>query len=306
MTEKQVRSNVASIIKGWHGKKESDGSFKEIIDLYNSHKPLARGYKVKYTDEWCATTISAVAIKAGYTDIIPTECGCEKLVELAKGMGIWVEDDAYTPQIADIILYDWDDTGSGDNKGHSDHIGMVIAVSGNTLTIEEGNMNCAVGTRKIKVNDRYIRGYVTPKYSTKATKTETKTEATKTSTATPAFKAGDKVMFTGCLHYTSSYSSGVAKGCKGGLAKVTKVSIGKPHPYHLQAVAGKGSTVSGWVDAVDVSEVRAVSGTSYTVKTGDTLSKIAKKYNTTVDKIVSLNGIRNKDVIRVGQIIKLP
>jgi LysM repeat protein len=303
MTEKQVRSYVAGIIKGWHGKKEADGSFKEIIDLYNSHKPLARGYKVKYTDEWCATTISAVAIKAGYTDIIPTECGCEKLVELAKGMGIWVENDAYVPQVADIILYDWDDSGSGDNKGHSDHIGMVTAVSGNTLTIEEGNMGCAVGTRKLKVNDRYIRGYVTPKYSKKATKAEAKTEAKKDTTA---FKVGDKVMFTGCLHYTSSYSGGVAKGCKGGLAKVTKVSKGNPHPYHLQAVAGKGSTVSGWVDTSDVSAVSTVSGTSYTVKAGDTLSKIAKKYSTTVDKIVSLNGIRNKDVIRVGQVIKLP
>ena len=29
----------------WLGKKEEDGSFREIIDLYNGHTPLARGYK---------------------------------------------------------------------------------------------------------------------------------------------------------------------------------------------------------------------------------------------------------------------
>lgn len=66
------------------------------------------------------------------------------------------------------------------------------------------------------------------------------------------FKVGDTVKFTGCLHYTSSYAGATAKGCKAGLAKVTRISEGKPHPYHLQAVAGKGSTVYGWVNEEDV------------------------------------------------------
>lgn len=66
------------------------------------------------------------------------------------------------------------------------------------------------------------------------------------------FKVGDTVKFTGCLHYTSSYAGATAKGCKDGLAKVTALSKGKPHPYHLKAVAGKGSTVYGWVNAADV------------------------------------------------------
>lgn len=66
------------------------------------------------------------------------------------------------------------------------------------------------------------------------------------------FKVGDTVKFTGCLHYTSSYAGATAKGCKAGLAKVTALSKGKPHPYHLKAVAGKGSTVYGWVNEADV------------------------------------------------------
>ena len=43
----------------------------------------------------------------------------------------------------------------------------------------------------------------------------------------------------------------------------------------------------------------------YTVKSGDTLSGIAKKYNTTVTKLVNLNNIKNKNLIYVGQTIKV-
>ena len=43
----------------------------------------------------------------------------------------------------------------------------------------------------------------------------------------------------------------------------------------------------------------------YTVKSGDTLSYIAYKYNTTVDKLVLLNNIKNRDLIYVGQKIRV-
>ena len=58
MTEQQLRQKVVSIMESWVGWSESNGKFKKIIDIYNNHKPLPRGYKVKYTDEWCATTVS--------------------------------------------------------------------------------------------------------------------------------------------------------------------------------------------------------------------------------------------------------
>ncbi len=43
----------------------------------------------------------------------------------------------------------------------------------------------------------------------------------------------------------------------------------------------------------------------YTVKKGDTLSGIAKKYNTTVQQLVSWNNIKNKSLIRVGQKLRV-
>ena len=297
MTEKQLREQIVKTAKGWLGCKESDGSHKKIIDVYNAHKPLACGYKVKYTDHWCSTFASAVAIKAGLTDIIPTECGCERHIELFKKLGSWQEDDAYKPSAGDYIFYDWDDNGVGDNKGHSDHVGIVVSVTGSTIKVIEGNMSDAVGYRNIEVNAKFIRGYGVPKYSSKATTEEPKT-------ANKGYEVGDIVSFTGCLQYTSSFSIGIAKACKAGTAKVTKISKGRPHPYHLQAVVGKGSTVYGWVNEADIAGKS--SGKTHRVVSGDTLSKIATKYGTTVNAIVALNDIKNKNIINVGQILIIP
>ena len=49
-----------------------------------------------------------------------------------------------------------------------------------------------------------------------------------------------------------------------------------------------------------------VSGKTYTVVKGDTLSEMAQKYGTTVDTLVQLNGIKDPNLIVVGQVLKLP
>lgn len=168
MTEIMVRQRIVGIMQGWVGRKESNGTHREIIDIYNAHKPLARGYKVTYTDAWCATTVSAAAIVVGMTDIIPTECSCSAMIELFKKMGKWQENDAYVPQPADYIFYDWQDTGVGDNTGAPDHVGVVEKVVGLTITVIEGNYSDSVKRRTIAVNGRYIRGYGLPDYASKA------------------------------------------------------------------------------------------------------------------------------------------
>jgi lysozyme len=44
---------------------------------------------------------------------------------------------------------------------------------------------------------------------------------------------------------------------------------------------------------------------TYTVKAGDTLSEIAQKFNTTISRLVELNGINNPNLIQTGQVLKL-
>lgn len=152
----------------WIGCKEADGSHMKIIDVYNQHKPLAKGYVVKRWDAWCATAVSAAFIQAGLTDIAPTECSCPRMITLYKQMGRWQENDGYVPKTGDIIMYNWGDNGIGDNQGTANHVGIVVSVSGSTIRVIEGNMNNAVGYRTIQVNGRYIRGYCLPNYASKA------------------------------------------------------------------------------------------------------------------------------------------
>lgn len=169
MTEKQLRQKVVSIMTGWLGCKESDGSHKKILDIYNSHSPLPRGVKMQDTYAWCAATVSAAFIEAGLTDIGFVECSCGKMIELYKKAGRWMETDSYKPAIGDLVMYDWDDSGKGDNKGAPEHVGMVVGVSSGWLKIIEGNKNDAVGYRSIAIDGKFIRGYCLPDYASKAT-----------------------------------------------------------------------------------------------------------------------------------------
>lgn len=168
MTERQVREKLVSAAESWLGYSEKNGLFREIIDLYNTQKPLPRGYPVQYADEWCATYVTAVGIKAGLHDIIFGECSCGKMIDLYREKGQWVENDAYVPEMGDIIMYEWSDSGVGDCSSGADHVGIVTACDGSTITVIEGNKGEAVAYRTLKVNGRYIRGYCLPNYQKNA------------------------------------------------------------------------------------------------------------------------------------------
>lgn len=93
------RKKVIRVAQSFLGCNEKNGSHKRIIDIYNQHKPLPRSYAVQYDDYWCATFVAAVAIIAGYSDIIPIECSCAQMITLCKEKGIWQEDDSYIPDM---------------------------------------------------------------------------------------------------------------------------------------------------------------------------------------------------------------
>ena len=166
MTEAKLRKKVADIINGWIGAQRGDATHARILSIYNNHKPLARNYPVQVNDAYCATGASACYIEAGIADYTGTECGVERWVEEAKKRGIWVENDAHRPSVGDAAVYDWDDNGVGDCTGYSDHVGIVVAVSGDAITVTECNINGGkVGQRVLMVNARYIRGYICPPFA---------------------------------------------------------------------------------------------------------------------------------------------
>ena len=222
-TEQELRNKLVSVATFYLGAKQGSSQHKDIIRIFNQVKP--DGWAMTYSAAWCAAFASACAIKAFGIDkakkYFPLSANCGTIISKARNLGIWVENDAFVPEKGDWILYDWDDSGRGDNKGGPDHVGIVEKVSGSKIVVVEGNKSKAVGERTLSINGRYIRGFVTPKYSAMATK-----------------------------------------------AKKTKTIV-------------------------------------YTVKRGDTLSAIAAKYGTTVKAIAAENGIKNVNLIYVGQKLKI-
>ena len=143
---------------------EGTSAHKAIIDGYNSHDPLAQGYEVQYTDDWCATFVSFCAIETDLTDVIPTECGCERQIGLWQELECWEEQDTYLPLPGDIIYYDWDVRTLGDSTGWADHVGIVVGTHGPFIKVIEGNKDDSVGYRYIIRWDPRIRGYGLPNY----------------------------------------------------------------------------------------------------------------------------------------------
>ena len=168
MTEEQLRQKMVQQAKMWLGRKEADGTHRVIIDVYNSIVPLPRGYRMTYTDPWCATFVSACAQVWGLTGVVFPECACEPMINKYKAAGRWIEDDAYRPKPGDVIFYDWQDNGYGDNIGYSDHVGLVVGVSGNVINIIEGNCSDMVMQTARQIDGKYIRGFGIPDYASAA------------------------------------------------------------------------------------------------------------------------------------------
>lgn len=169
MTERELRQQPVNYLTKYLGIREGSAEHKAILATFNNSGLCSR-YKMTTKDAWCATAASAAYIASGLADLFPcVECSCGNVIALAKKAGIWVEDDAYVPDTGDAILYDWQDSGAGNNTGWPDHIGLVVSASGGKIKVIEGNISNTVGYRTVTVNGRYIRGYITPKFSKKAT-----------------------------------------------------------------------------------------------------------------------------------------
>lgn len=150
----------------WLGTQEGLESHEKLLDIYNSHEPLAQGYTVTGNDSWCAVFASTVAIQRHITDIVPTECGCERQIGLWQELGCWEEDDNYMPLPGDYIYYAWDEKlNLGDCTGWADHVGIVVGTAGPFIKVIEGNKDDMVDCRIILRGNHQIRGYGLPDYA---------------------------------------------------------------------------------------------------------------------------------------------
>ena len=100
------------------------------------------------------------------------------------------------------------------------------------------------------------------------------------------YKVGD--IITVSSYYSTSVSTIDKAIIKKASGTILKIKEGARNPYCF----GVGSFPIGWCNEGDIRssvEQNKNKRETYVVKKGDSISKIAKKYNTTVDNIINLN-----------------
>lgn len=89
----------------------------------------------------------------------------------------------------------------------------------------------------------------------------------------------------------------------------------KGRTYDVAQVSGSRVLLAGinsWINKADVeiisvssAPIQAPATSTYTVRSGDTLSSIADKFGTSYQTLASLNGISNPNLIYVGQVLRV-
>ena len=117
-----------------------------------------------------------------------------------------------SPAPGDIVFYDWQDSGKGDNRGFADHVGIVVSVSGQNIKVIEGNLSNKVGYRNITANAKNIRGYGLPKFPEGNSASDEEKAVTE-----PPVSSGGKLC--------SLSLPQLSKGCKGSTVKAMQYML---------------------------------------------------------------------------------
>lgn len=144
---------------------------------------------------------------------------------------------------------------------------------------------------KIK-SENHLRSdiiYVGQTLSINGKSTSSKSSSSSSSSSTYKVKSGDSLWKISKKYGMTINELKKLNGLKSDLLRVGQV------------LKLKGSTSSS---SSSSSKVSSSSISTYKVKSGDSLSKIASKYGTTVSKLKSLNGLKS-DVIYVNQVLKV-
>ena len=145
------------------GVRGGSAAHQQLVNDYNSVRPLPVGYAVKNTDDWCDVFVTTIFQREGLSDLVGRECGVERHIQIFKRLGIWNEDGGSTPKAGDIITFNWDQD-SQPNNGFADHIGIVESVSNGIIHTIEGNSNDQVRRKTYRIGHGNIRGFASPRY----------------------------------------------------------------------------------------------------------------------------------------------
>lgn len=162
------RDKVLKVAIGWyHYNDGGEGmSHQEIVDIYNSVDPP--GGKLSYKASWCAAYVSAVAIVAKTTSIMPIHSYCPTMLSKYKKKKCYTSKRGYIPKPGDVTFYDWE------RNGVPNHVGIVVeadkthvkVIEGNTelYNRQDGGKGDGVCYRTYDPSYKLVQGYGLPAY----------------------------------------------------------------------------------------------------------------------------------------------
>lgn len=264
--------------------------------------------KGKPTDKGCDVLSNCVGFASGAfneylgegREVYDLNCNAENFIERAIVRGLSIVQE---PVVGGIMV--WQKGTTLSSKDGAGHVAFVAEKhDDNTVLTSESGYNSSAfwttlrhrGNGNWGQNSAYkYRGcIVNPRQPE-----EPSAPIVEPETKTLAFKEGDKVIINGDLYVSSNalVASGKVKEKR---TTITRVAKGAKHPYNTTGDLG-------WMNEKDITLDTASKTTTYTVRFGDNLTAISRKFGTTVGKLIELNQAKypqiatsNGNYIQVG------
>ena len=187
------------------------------------------------------------------------------------------------------------------SEGYKSSVLSVLETASSVLTASNAvllkferpaNQGESVQKKRAEYGQKYY-----DKYAGGTTSTEPDTKTPASGDVVYTVKSGDTLSAI-----ASKYGTTYQKLAEyNGIANPSLIHVGQKIK-----IPGTTSTAPSVPSTPTAKPEATTSETVYTVKSGDTLSSIAKKYGTTYQKLAAYNGISNPNRISVGQKIKIP
>lgn len=170
------------------------------------------------------------------------------------------------------------------------HNGVDLTTGNKVYAIEEGTITAIRGNIKGKDTKNSAGNYIKIKHSNGATSVYYHLAY-----GSLKVKTGDKVARGQFLASEGATGNVTGPHLHFGVYLNGKWVDPKPYLY------GNKTLLSNTNNSTTATVPKPTKSITYIVKKGDNLTKIAKKYNTTVKRLVKDNNIKNKNLIFVGQ-----
>lgn len=218
---------------------------------------------------------------------------CSHAYDYYKNNGAAYKD----PEPGDQVFFDY-------GKGIA-HTGLVEKVTDYYVFTIEGNSDNQVQAKKYARKNKTIYGYGRPDWKLVADVADTPAPVQH-----PTLKlgsSGDAVRDLQAKLVARGYPL-PKYGVDGNFGSETETAVKAFQRAHHLEVDG----IVGPLTWAEINKTQTATGTNgtkyklYTVKAGDTLTKIAMFHNVSTQALVLLNDIKNPNLIRVGQTLKIP